>query len=186
MYNIKTELEDLSLKYTEPEAYENIVRLLKESDEAQKAYIKEFISSVKDVLDRENFDYTITGRNKSIYSIHKKMVSKGVSFDEVFDRFAIRIVYKCAENEEKFCAWKIYSIVTDKFHPNPGRLRDWISTPKSTGYEALHTTVMGPENRWVEVQIRSERMNELAEKGYAAHYKYKHAGEASDSYMDEW
>lgn len=186
LYNIKTELEDLSLKYTEPEAYENIVRLLKESDEAQKAYIKEFISSVKDVLDRENFDYTITGRNKSIYSIHKKMVSKGVSFDEVFDRFAIRIVYKCAENEEKFCAWKIYSIVTDKFHPNPGRLRDWISTPKSTGYEALHTTVMGPENRWVEVQIRSERMNELAEKGYAAHYKYKHAGEASDSYMDEW
>lgn len=186
LYNIKTEMEDLSLKYTEPEAYENIVRLLQESDQAQKEYIKGFIGVIKDVLDKENLDYSITGRNKSIYSIYKKMVNKGVSFDEVYDRFAIRIVYKCDEEEEKFCAWKIYSIVTDKFHPNPGRLRDWISTPKSTGYEALHITVMGPENRWVEVQIRSERMNELAEKGYAAHYKYKHAGEASDRYMDEW
>ncbi|MDD4820258.1 MAG: RelA/SpoT family protein, partial [Flavobacteriales bacterium] len=186
LYNIKTELEDLSLKYTEPEAYDNIVRLLQESDEAQKEYIKEFIGAVKSYLDKEKFDYTISGRNKSIYSIHKKMVNKGVPFEEVYDRFAIRIVYKCPEKEEKFCAWKIYSIVTDKFHPNPGRLRDWISTPKSTGYEALHTTVMGPENRWVEVQIRSDRMNELAETGYAAHYKYKHAGESSDSYMDEW
>ncbi len=186
LYNIKTELEDLSLKYTEPEAYENIVTLLKESDEAQKAYIDEFIRAVKDVLDKENFDYTITGRNKSIYSIHKKMVNKGVPFDEVFDRFAIRIVYNSVPSEEKFCAWKIYSIVTDRFHPNPSRLRDWISTPKSTGYEALHTTVMGPQNRWVEVQIRSARMNELAETGYAAHYKYKHAGEATDNYMEEW
>lgn len=186
LYNIKTELEDLSLKYTEPEAYNNIVRLLQDSDEAQKEYIKEFIGAVKSYLDKEKFDYTISGRNKSIYSIHKKMVNKGVPFDEVFDRFAIRIVYKCPEKEEKFCAWKIYSIVTDKFHPNPARLRDWISTPKSTGYEALHTTVMGPGNRWVEVQIRSDRMNELAETGYAAHYKYKHSGEASDSYMDEW
>ncbi|MBQ8649978.1 MAG: bifunctional (p)ppGpp synthetase/guanosine-3',5'-bis(diphosphate) 3'-pyrophosphohydrolase, partial [Flavobacteriales bacterium] len=186
LYNIKTELEDLSLKYTEPEAYENIVTLLKESDEAQKAYIDEFIRAVKDVLDKENFDYTITGRNKSIYSIHKKMVNKGVPFDEVFDRFAIRIVYNSVPSEEKFCAWKIYSIVTDRFHPNPSRLRDWISTPKSTGYEALHTTVMGPQNRWVEVQIRSSRMNELAETGYAAHYKYKHAGEATDNYMEEW
>lgn len=186
LYNIKTEMEDLSLKYTEPEAYENIVRLLRESDQAQKAYIARFIAEVKDMLDREDLDYTITGRNKSIYSIYKKMVNKGVSFDEVYDRFAIRIVYKCPEEQEKFCAWKIYSIVTDKFHPNPGRLRDWIATPKSTGYEALHITVMGPENRWVEVQIRSERMNELAEKGYAAHYKYKHAGEPSDKYMDEW
>ena len=186
LYNIKTELEDLSLKYTEPEAYENIVHLLEESDEAQKAYIDEFIRAVKDVLDKEKFDYTITGRNKSIYSIHKKMVNKGVPFEEVFDRFAIRIVYNSVPSEEKFCAWKIYSIVTDKFHPNPSRLRDWISTPKSTGYEALHTTVMGPENRWVEVQIRSSRMNELAETGYAAHYKYKHAGEATDNYMEEW
>ena len=152
----------------------------------QKAYIDEFIRAVKDVLDKEKFDYTITGRNKSIYSIHKKMVNKGVPFDEVFDRFAIRIVYNSVPSEEKFCAWKIYSIVTDKFHPNPSRLRDWISTPKSTGYEALHTTVMGPENRWVEVQIRSSRMNELAETGYAAHYKYKHAGEATDNYMEEW
>ena len=130
-------------------------------------------------------DYTIKGRPKSIFSIRKKMLNQGVSFDEVYDKFAVRIIYKSDEVNEKFIAWKIYSIVTDHFRPNPIRLRDWISSPKSTGYEALHITVMGPKGRWVEVQIRSERMNEIAEKGYAAHYKYKQNGEKEDS-LETW
>ncbi len=187
LYNIKTELEDLGLKYTEPEVYHDILSKIKESKAEQDAYIEKFSAVIKNSLDRENLSYTIKGRPKSIFSIRKKMVNQGVSFDEVYDKFAIRIIYKCDADpqNEKFLAWKIYSIVTDHFRPNPIRLRDWISSPKSTGYEALHITVMGPKGRWVEVQIRSERMNEIAEKGYAAHYKYKQGNEKEDN-LESW
>src|SRR5690606_28331440 len=173
LYNIKTELEDLGLKYTEPDVYHDIHNKIKESKEEQDAYIKDFSKVIVDSLNAERLNYDIKGRPKSIYSIRRKMQKQGVSFDEVYDKFAVRIIYKSDIANEKFLAWKIYSIVTDHFIPNPIRLRDWISSPKSTGYEALHITVMGPKGRWVEVQIRSERMNEIAEKGYAAHYKYK-------------
>ncbi|NJX15723.1 RelA/SpoT family protein [Tamlana crocina] len=187
LYNIKTELEDLGLKYTEPEVYNDILSKIKESKTEQDAYIEKFSAVIKNSLDRENLSYTIKGRPKSIFSIRRKMINQGVSFDEVYDKFAIRIIYKCDADpqNEKFLAWKIYSIVTDHFRPNPIRLRDWISSPKSTGYEALHITVMGPKGRWVEVQIRSERMNEIAEKGYAAHYKYKQGNEKEDN-LESW
>lgn len=184
LYNIKTELEDLGLKYTEPEVYNDIFNKIKESKEEQDAYIKAFSKVIVDTLDAEGLKYEIKGRPKSIYSIRRKMLKQGVLFDEVYDKFAVRIIYKSDLANEKFLAWKIYSIVTDHFNPNPTRLRDWISSPKSTGYEALHITVMGPKGRWVEVQIRSERMNEVAEKGYAAHYKYK-LGNAEDA-LDTW
>ena len=185
MYNIKTELEDLGLKYTEPEVYNDIFSKIKESKQQQDKYIKTFTSIVKDTLDKEKLKYEIKGRPKSIFSIRRKMMVQNVSFDEVYDKFAVRIVYNSSEENEKFIAWKIYSIVTDNFRPNPTRLRDWISSPKSTGYEALHITVMGPKGRWVEVQIRSERMNEIAEKGFAAHYKYKNK-EKGDIELDNW
>ena len=184
LYNIKTELEDLGLKYTEPEVYNEIHFKIKESKEEQDAYIKSFSKVIEDSLDREHLNYEIKGRPKSIYSIKRKMAKQGVTFEEVYDKFAVRIIYKSDVANEKFLAWKIYSIVTDHFTPNPIRLRDWISSPKSTGYEALHITVMGPKGRWVEVQIRSERMNEIAEKGYAAHYKYKE-GNTEDA-LDTW
>ncbi|WP_034040582.1 RelA/SpoT family protein [Wocania ichthyoenteri] len=185
LYNIKTELEDLGLKYTEPEVYNDILNKIKESKEEQDKYIAAFSEVIKNSLDKELMDYTIKGRPKSIFSIRRKMLNQGVSFDEVYDKFAVRIIYKSDEVNEKFLAWKIYSIVTDNFRPNPIRLRDWISSPKGTGYEALHITVMGPKGRWVEVQIRSERMNEIAEKGYAAHYKYKQNSEKEDS-LETW
>ena len=185
LYNIKTELEDLGLKYTEPEVYNSILLKMKESKEEQDAYINEFSDLLKKSLDKEGLNYIIKGRPKSIFSIKKKMDKQGVSFDEVYDKFAIRIIYKSDRDNEKFLAWKIYSIVTDHFRPNPTRLRDWISSPKSTGYEALHITVVGPKSRWVEVQIRSERMNEIAEKGYAAHYKYKNVDDNDDN-LDMW
>lgn len=173
LYNIKTELEDLGLKYTEPEVYNDILNKMEESKEEQDIYIKDFSKVIVDSLAKESLNYEIKGRPKSIYSIRQKMIKQGVTFDEVYDKFAVRIIYKSDPANEKFLAWKIYSIVTDHFTPNPVRLRDWISSSKSTGYEALHITVIGPKGRWVEVQIRSERMNEVAEKGYAAHYKYK-------------
>ncbi|WP_397364888.1 RelA/SpoT family protein [Olleya sp. R77988] len=185
LYNIKTELEDLGLKYTEPEIYNDILFKMKESKEEQDAYIKEFNDVIEKSLDKEGLNYNIKGRPKFIFSIKRKMDKQGVSFDEVYDKFAVRIIYKSDRDNEKFLAWKIYSIVTDNFRPNPTRLRDWISSPKSTGYEALHITVMGPKGRWVEVQVRSERMNEIAEKGYAAHYKYKNADDKEDS-LDIW
>lgn len=185
LYNIKTELEDLGLKYTEPDVYYDILTKIKESKEEQDAYIAEFSEVIKKSLDKEHLNYEIKGRPKSIFSIRRKMVKQGVSFDEVYDKFAIRIIYKSDLENEKFLAWKIYSIVTDHFRPNPVRLRDWISSPKSTGYEALHITVIGPKGRWVEVQIRSERMNEIAEKGYAAHYKYKQTEDTEDN-LDLW
>ena len=185
LYNIKTELEDLGLKYTEPEVYNDILEKIQESKEDQDAYIKSFSQVIEKTLDKEGLNYEIKGRPKSIFSIRRKMIKQGVSFDEVYDKFAVRIIYKSDLENEKFLAWKIYSIVTDHFTPNPIRLRDWISSPKSTGYEALHITVVGPKSRWVEVQIRSERMNEIAEKGYAAHYKYKNADDKEDN-LDLW
>jgi GTP pyrophosphokinase len=186
LYNIKTELEDLGLKYTEPEVYNEIYTKIKESKEDQDIYIREFSKVIEDSLNQEDLRYDIKGRPKSIYSINRKMKTQNVSFDEVYDKFAIRIIYKSDQANEKFLAWKIYSIVTDHFRPNPTRLRDWISSPKSTGYEALHITVMGPKGRWVEVQIRSQRMNEIAEKGYAAHYKYKQGDAQEDRGIEEW
>ncbi|MBT8236402.1 MAG: RelA/SpoT family protein [Bacteroidia bacterium] len=185
LYNIKTELEDLALKYTEPDVYNDIQEKIEDTKEEQRKYIDDFTAVIKDTLDKEGLDYTIKGRMKSIHSIRRKMQVQNVVFDEIYDKFAIRIIYKTDREQEKFLAWKIYSIVTDHFTPNPIRLRDWISSPKSTGYEALHITVMGPEGKWVEVQIRSERMHEIAEKGYAAHFKYKH-GEQKDLGIEDW
>ena len=186
LYNIKSDLEDLALKYTEPEIYDSILLKIKESKEEQDQYINKISSILDKALTKEKIKYNIKGRPKSIYSIRRKMQRQGVSFDEVYDKFAVRIIYKSGLKNEKFLAWKIYSIVTDFLRPNPTRLRDWISSPKSTGYEALHITVMGPEGKWVEVQIRSERMNEIAEKGYAAHYKYKQNDSNNDETLDDW
>ncbi|MBW7871611.1 MAG: bifunctional (p)ppGpp synthetase/guanosine-3',5'-bis(diphosphate) 3'-pyrophosphohydrolase [Flavobacteriia bacterium] len=186
LYNIKSELEDLSLKYTKPEEYFNIERRLHETKEERDTYIKNFSQTIKEKLDEEGLEFEIKGRSKSIFSIHKKMASQRVNFDEVYDKFAVRIIYRSDTKNEKFIAWKIYSIVTDIFKPNPNRLRDWISQPKSTGYESLHITVMGPMARWVEVQIRSERMDEIAERGVAAHYKYKENYKIEDSKVDQW
>ncbi len=185
LYNIKTELEDLSLKYTEPDVYRDIQEKIEHTKEEQQRYIDDFSDVIRDSLDKEGLEYAIKGRMKSTYSIRKKMLAQNVRFDEIYDKFAIRIIYESDDQNEKFLAWKIYSIVTDHFTPNPIRLRDWISSPKSTGYEALHITVMGPEGRWVEVQIRSERMHEIAEKGYAAHFKYKH-GDHKEQGIEEW
>jgi guanosine-3',5'-bis(diphosphate) 3'-pyrophosphohydrolase len=186
LYNIKTKLEDLALKYTEPEVYNDILLKLEESKEEQDLYIKDISQVLTEALNKEKFNYEIKGHPKSIFSIRRKIMKQGVSFDEVYDKFAVRIIYKSSLKNEKFLAWKIYSIVTDHFRPNPTRLRDWISAPKSTGYEALHITVMGPKGRWVEVQIRSERMNEIAEKGYAAHYKYKEGEKEQDENLESW
>jgi len=185
LFNIKSQLEDLGLKYTEPEIYTDINNKITQSKEEQDIYIKSFSKVIKTSLDKERIKYEIKGRPKSIYSIRKKMLNQGVTFDEVYDKFAIRIIYKSTAKKEKFQAWKIYSIVTDHFTPNPRRLRDWISNPKSTGYEALHITVMGLKGRWVEVQIRSERMDEIAERGYAAHFKYKQ-GKSKESGLEIW
>jgi len=185
LYNIKNELEDLSFKYTEPNRYESIKNNIEDSKEEQDQYIKSFSEIVQFALAEEGLEYQIKGRSKSIFSINRKMTTQNIPFQKVFDKFAIRIIYNATHRNEKFLAWKIYSIVTDHFTPNPTRLRDWITSPKSNGYEALHITVMGPESKWVEVQIRSERMNEIAEKGYAAHHKYKQ-GEQKDIGIDSW
>ncbi|WP_297516849.1 RelA/SpoT family protein [Flavobacterium sp.] len=185
LYNIKTQLEDLGLKYTEPAIYSDIVSKIKETKEEQDAYIKMVSDVLRKSLDEEGIEYTLKGRPKSIYSIRRKMQVQRVTFDEVYDKFALRIIYKSNPHDEKFLAWKIYSVVTDHYRPSPSRLRDWISSPKSTGYEALHITVMGPKGRWVEIQVRSERMDEIAEKGYAAHYKYKQ-GATEESGLEKW
>lgn len=187
LFNIKTELEDLSLKYTEPEVYNDIKTKLRETKGEREAYVSDFSDIISQSLNKENITYKIEGRTKSIYSIRKKLQAKNISIDEVYDKFAIRIIYKSAPGTEKFLAWKIYSMVTDNFRPNPTRLRDWISAPRSTGYEALHITVMGPEVKWVEVQIRSERMHDIAERGYAAHYNYKHQSKKRrDENLEDW
>lgn len=186
LYNIKSELEDLSLRYTKPEDYFGVERKLSETKEEREKYIKDFIRTLKDKLDEEGLEFEIKGRSKSINSIYRKMVKQGIPFEEVYDLFAIRIIYRSDRKNEKFLAWKIYSMVTDIYIPNPKRMRDWITHPKSTGYESLHVTVMGPEARWIEVQIRSERMDEVAEMGIAAHYKYKENYNEEDTKVDEW
>lgn len=173
LYNIKSELEDLSLKYNNPEVYFDIVGKLELAEENREKYVEEFKKEVSEQLHEEGLNFTIKGRAKAISSIYRKMLKQGVTFEEVYDNYAIRIIYKSDAKNEKFLAWKIYSIVTDLYHSNPSRMRDWISQPRSTGYESLHLTVLGPDKKWIEVQVRSERMDDIAEKGVAAHYKYK-------------
>jgi GTP pyrophosphokinase len=185
LYNIKTEMEDLAMKYLEPDTYREIVQKLAETKRERTRYINEFIKPLKEKLEKSNFKAEIYGRPKSIHSIWSKMKKKGVSFEEVYDLFAIRVIIDSPPEKEKEDCWKIYSMITDEYTPSPERLRDWLSNPKSNGYEALHTTVMGPEGRWVEVQIRSKRMNEIAEKGLAAHWKYKE-GTSDESRFDKW
>lgn len=185
LYAIKTELEDLSLKHQHPIVYDEILKKIESSEEERQKYIEIFSQPIIERLNNSGVNYTISGRPKSVYSIYNKMQKKGVPFEEVFDIFAIRIVFEPEPDmSEKTQCWAIYSIVTDIYKPRPDRLRDWISTPKANGYEALHTTVMGQQGRWVEVQIRSKRMDEIAEKGYAAHWKYKDGGDESE--LDKW
>ena len=185
LYNIKNELEDLSLRILETQKYNLVKNKIDKEFVNQEKYVDSFKKLISTNLDDQKIKYLIIGRNKSIYSIHNKIQNKNISFDEVYDRFAIRIIYKSTPKNEKFIAWKIYSIITDHFTSNPTRLRDWITLPKTNGYEALHLTVVGPKNKWVEIQIRSERMNEIAEKGYAAHFGYKHK-ESNKSEVDLW
>lgn len=186
LHNIKTELEDLSLKYTETEVYHDIEeRLIKDRNDRTR-YLKTFSSRIRDRLNKEQINFTIKERTKSIYSIRKKMKEQGISFNEVYDKFAIRVIVDSPPETEKADCWKVYSIITNIYQPNPKRLRDWITSPKSNGYESLHVTVMGPDGHWVEVQIRSLRMDEVAEKGYAAHWKYKDEDGYSDQFLDEW
>ena len=185
LYEIKNELEDLSLKYTETELFNDIKNNLEKTKDNQNLYIRNFARKISEKLKTEKLDFKINGRSKSIYSIRNKMLKKNINIDEVYDRFAVRIIYDAKPVLEKLIAWKIYSIVTDVYRPNPTRLRDWISTPKSNGYEALHITVVGPNKRWIEVQIRSTRMHEIAERGYAAHYKYK-LGDDKESGLEIW
>ena len=185
LYNIKNELEDISLKILDKQKYNQIKNKIDKEFVDQEKYVESFQNLISKNLDDQKIKYSILGRNKSIYSIHNKIQNKNISFDEVYDRFAIRIIYKSLPKNEKFVAWKIYSIITDHFTPNPTRLRDWITLPKTNGYEALHLTVVGPKNKWIEIQIRSERMNEIAEKGYAAHFGYKHK-ESKKSEVDLW
>jgi GTP diphosphokinase / guanosine-3',5'-bis(diphosphate) 3'-diphosphatase len=184
LYAIKSELEDLSMKFTEATTYKFIANKLNETKGERTKFIKEFITPIKEELIKQGLESEILGRPKSIHSIWKKMKSKGIPFEEVYDLFAIRIILESNFETEKADCWKAYSIVTDKYIPNPDRLRDWVSSPKGNGYESLHTTVMGPNGKWVEVQIRSRRMNEIAEKGFAAHWKYKE--QTSENGLDQW
>ncbi|MFZ9386287.1 MAG: RelA/SpoT family protein [Chitinophagaceae bacterium] len=185
LYNIKTEMEDLAMKYMEPEVYKGIARKLAETKKERSRYINEFIRPIRDKIEKSNLHAEIFGRPKSIHSISNKMKKKGVDFEEVYDLFAIRIIIDSPPEKEKEDCWKVYSLITDEYNPSPERLRDWLSNPKANGYEALHTTVMGPQGKWVEVQIRTRRMNEIAEKGLAAHWKYKE-GKDDESRFDKW
>jgi GTP pyrophosphokinase len=186
LYNIKTELEDLSLKYKEPEQYEEIAAKLAKTKAVRTRFINKFALPIKNALDKEGINYEIKGRTKSIFSIWRKMQTKKVRFEDIYDVFAIRIIVDTPLEQEKADAWKVYSIVTDFYQPNPDRLRDWISIPKGNGYESLHTTVMSPTGKWVEVQIRSLRMDEVAEKGFAAHWKYKEGSDNNEGNLDRW
>jgi len=185
LYNIKTELEDLAMKYMEPDSYKYIAQKLDNTKRERTRYINEFIKPIKEQLQHAHFNFEIYGRPKSIHSIWNKMKKKGVSFDEVYDLFAVRIILNSPPEKEKEDCWKVYSLITDEYTPSPERLRDWLSNPKSNGYEALHTTVMGPQGKWVEVQIRTKRMNDIAEKGLAAHWKYKE-GTDEENRFDKW
>lgn len=184
LYSIKSELEDLSLKYTEPEAYSDITQKLKKTQAVRTRFVNQFSLPIKKALDQAFFNYEIKARTKSVYSIFTKMKNKNIPFEGVYDIFALRIIVDSPQDKEKADCWNAYSIVTDYYQPNPDRLRDWISTPKANGYESLHTTVMSPTGKWVEVQIRSRRMDDIAEKGYAAHWKYKEGG--TESNFDNW
>lgn len=187
LYEIKSELEDLSMKYSEPKIYNDISNKIKESKKEREHFINEFIKPISEKLNAAALQYQIYGRLKSIHSIWRKMREQGIPFDEVFDKFAIRIIVKADVKLEKSACWRVYSVVSDIYRPNPDRLRDWISTPKANGYEALHSTLMSTDGKWVEVQIRSERMNEIAEKGYAAHFKYKEKDKQfADTAVDDW
>jgi GTP pyrophosphokinase len=184
LYAIKSELEDLSMKYMERETYQFIKNKLNEKKTEREKFIRDFIEPLKKVLEGQGLHADVFGRPKSIHSIWNKMKKKAIPFEEVYDLFAIRIILDSTPENEKSECWKAYSIVTDLYRPNPDRLRDWISSPKANGYESLHTTVMGPRGQWVEVQIRTKRMNEIAEKGFAAHWKYKES--STDSGLDQW
>jgi len=184
LYAIKSELEDLSMKYTDPDTYKFIARKLNEKKAERERYIQEFIQPVQEALTEQGIKANVFGRPKSIHSIWNKMRKKSIPFEEVYDLFAIRVIIDTTPDMEKAECWKAYSIVTDLYRPNPDRLRDWISSPKANGYESLHTTVMGAKGQWVEVQIRTKRMDEIAEKGFAAHWKYKESN--SDSGLDQW
>lgn len=185
LYNIKTELEDLSMKYMEPDVYKDIARKLAETKKERTKFINEFIRPLKEKIDKSGIVAEIYGRPKSIHSIWNKMKKKGVSFEEVYDLFAIRIILDSEPAKEKEDCWKVYSMITDEYNPSTERLRDWLSNPKANGYEALHTTVMSGQGKWVEVQIRTRRMNEIAEKGLAAHWKYKE-GKEEENRFDKW
>jgi GTP pyrophosphokinase len=178
-------MEDLAMKYMEPDVYRDIAKKLAETKRERSKYINEFIRPIREKLERSQFNFEIYGRPKSIHSIWNKMKKKAVDFEEVYDLFAIRVILDSPSEREKEDCWKVYSMITDEYTPSPERLRDWLSNPKSNGYEALHTTVMGPQGKWVEVQIRTKRMNEIAEKGLAAHWKYKE-GAADESRFDKW
>ncbi len=184
LYKVKSELEDLSLRQTNPAIYEEIVNKLHDTKQQRDAYIKAFIEPVKKRLEEAGFTFTMKGRTKSVYSIWNKMKKQNTAFENIYDIFAIRIILDTPLEKEKAACWQAYSIVTDMYQPNPKRLRDWLSIPKSNGYESLHTTVMGPEGKWVEVQIRTQRMDEIAEKGFAAHFKYK--GVKGEALFDDW
>lgn len=184
LYAVKTELEDLSLKHTNRDIYREIAHKLNETKRSRDQFISEFIAPLKEKLDELGFNFEIKGRTKSIHSIYTKIKKQNTVFENIYDLFAIRIIFDVPLDKEKAACWQAYSIVADMYQPNPKRLRDWLSIPKTNGYESLHTTVLGPEGRWVEVQIRTVRMDEVAEKGLAAHWKYK--GIKSESGMDEW
>ncbi len=184
LYKVKSELEDLSMKRLHRETYKEIAHKLNETKRSRDKYIADFINPLKQKLEDAGFKFTIKGRTKSIYSIWNKMRKQNTTFEHVYDLFAIRIILDSKLDEEKSDCWRVYSIVTDEYQPNPKRLRDWLSIPKTNGYESLHTTVMGPQGKWVEVQIRTERMDEIAEKGFAAHFKYK--GVKSENMLDTW
>lgn len=184
LYAIKTEMEDLSLKYTEPDLYRDIALKLQEKKKERTKFIADFIKPLKEELEKREFKFEIYGRPKSIFSIYNKIKYKGVPFEEIYDLFAIRIILHADPDKEKSDCWGVYSAITDIYHTNPDRLRDWLSNPKSNGYEALHTTVMSNHGKWVEIQIRTDRMHEIAEKGFAAHWKYKEG--TADNALDLW
>ncbi|MBX2902949.1 MAG: bifunctional (p)ppGpp synthetase/guanosine-3',5'-bis(diphosphate) 3'-pyrophosphohydrolase [Chitinophagales bacterium] len=192
LYAIKTEMEDLSLKYTDPDMYRDIAKKLAETKRERTKFINDFIRPLKGELEKRGFNFTIYGRPKSIFSIYNKIKYKSVPFEEIYDLFAIRILVHASPEKEKSECWGVYSAITDIYRPNPDRLRDWLSNPKANGYEALHTTVMSSQGKWVEIQIRTDRMHEIAEKGFAAHWKYKEAVAgndkeiSTDNALDEW
>jgi GTP pyrophosphokinase len=184
LYRLKSEMEDLSMKYTNESEYRAIIKKLKNTTTKRNKFVREFIEPIETELNKRGFDFEIKGRPKTIYSIWKKIQKQGVTFDEVYDVFAIRVILNSPPDKEKSDCWQVYSIITDSWAPNPERMRDWISVPKSNGYESLHTTVVGPDGKWVEVQIRSKRMDDIAERGLAAHWKYK--GLKQDKGLDQW